>query len=42
MSVSGMSLALQLRTLKLPSFVEHHEEIAEKAGRDGLGFTECL
>ncbi len=36
------SLTLQLRTLKLPSFVEHHEELAERAGRDGLGFSECL
>ncbi len=36
------SLDLQLRTLKLPSFVLHHGEIAERAGRDGLGFTECL
>jgi len=40
--VSGHSLGLQLRTLKLPSFVEHHEALAEKAERDGLGFTECL
>jgi DNA replication protein DnaC len=40
--VSGQSLGLQLRTLKLPSFVEHHEALAERAGRDGLGFTECL
>lgn len=40
MSVPG--LKLQLRTLKLPSFVEHHEEIAERAGREGLGFMECL
>ncbi len=43
--MSGQVLAgleLQLRTLKLPSFVEHHEEIAERAGREGLGFSECL
>jgi len=40
MTASG--LALRLRTLKLPSFVDHHEEIAARADRDGLGFTECL
>lgn len=33
---------LQLRALKLPSFVEHHGEIAVRAEREGLGFTECL
>lgn len=43
--MSGQTLAgleLQLRTLKLPSFVEHHEEIAVRAGREGLGFSACL
>lgn len=40
--MSAPGLKLQLRTLKLPSFVEHHEEIAERAGREGLGFMECL
>jgi len=40
--VSRAGLELQLRTLKLPSFVEHYAEIAERAGRDGLEFTECL
>jgi len=40
--VNTQSLKLQLRTLKLPSFVEYHEEIAERAGREGLDFTECL
>jgi len=40
--MSRQGLKLQLRTLKLPSFVEQHEEIAERAGREGLGFTECL
>jgi len=40
--MSTQSLALQLRTLKLPSFVEHYEETSEKAGREGLGFIECL
>jgi len=40
--VSAAGLELQLRTLKLPSFVEHHAEVAERAGRDGLGFSECL
>jgi DNA replication protein DnaC len=40
--MSAQALELQLRTLKLPSFVEHHAEIAERAGREGLGFSECL
>ena len=40
--MSAQGLELQLRTLKLPSFVEHHEEVAERAGREGLGFNECL
>lgn len=35
-------LDLQLRALKLPSFVEHHEAVADKANREGLGFQECL
>ena len=37
MSVQGLSL--QLRTLKLPSFVDHYQEIGEKAGRDGSGLN---
>jgi len=36
------SLSLRLRSLRLPSFVAHHEEVAERAERDGLGFAECL
>ena len=40
--MNAQGLKLQLRTLKLPSFVEHHEEIAERAGREGLSFSECL
>jgi len=40
--MSAQGLAVQLRTLKLPSFVEHHEEIADKAGREGLSFSDCL
>lgn len=40
--MSGHALELQLRTLKLPSFVEHHKEIAEKAEREGLSFSEGL
>ncbi len=35
-------LDLQLRALKLPSFVENHEQVALKADREGLGFRECL
>ncbi len=43
MSTARMSgLDLKLRTLKLPSFVDHHEDIAASAEREGLGFTECL
>lgn len=40
--MSTPGLKLQLRTLKLPCFVDHHEEIAERASREGLGFTDCL
>ena len=40
--MSGQALELQLRTLKLPSFVEHHEEIAGRAEREGLSFSEGL
>ena len=35
-------LDLRLRTLKLPSFVAHHEEVAEKAERKGASFAEYL
>jgi len=40
--MTATGLALRLRTLKLPSFVDHHEEIAARSDRDGIGFTECL
>jgi len=40
--MSAPGLKLRLRTLKLPSFVDHHEEIAQRAAREGIGFTECL
>ncbi len=36
------ALELQLRTLKLPSFVAHHEEVAEKAEREGASFAQYL
>lgn len=36
------SLSLRLRTLKLPAFVEHHEEIALRAEREGLSFQDSL
>ena len=36
------ALELQLRTLKLPSFVAHHEEIAEKSDREGASFAQYL
>jgi DNA replication protein DnaC len=36
------SLALLLRALKLPSFGHHHEEIAQKAERDGWTFGQFL
>jgi len=36
------SLAIQLRSLRLPSFVDHYESVALKAERDGIGFTDCL
>ena len=35
-------LDLRLRALKLPSFVENHEQVALAADREGLGFRECL
>ena len=40
--MTATGLALRLRTLKLPSFVDHHEEIAARSERDGIGFTQCL
>lgn len=40
--MSAPGLKLRLRTLKLPSFVDHHEEITERAEREGLSFTACL
>jgi len=40
--MSSSSLDLQLRTLKLPSFVEHHRELAQRADREGLSFPDCL
>lgn len=36
------ALELQLRTLKLPSFVAHHEDVAEKAEREGASFAQYL
>ncbi|MCP5021767.1 MAG: ATP-binding protein [bacterium] len=36
------SLAIQLRSLRLPSFVDHYESVVLKAERDGIGFTDCL
>ena len=36
------ALALQLRTLKLPSFVMHHEEVARKAESEGSSFVQYL
>lgn len=43
MSLSNTaSLALRLRRLKLPAFVEHYEEIGLRAERDGISFQDCL
>jgi len=39
---NAASLSLRLRSLKLPAFVEHHEGMAVRAERDGLGFHDCL
>jgi len=36
------SLALMLRALKLPGFLEHHEPFAQQAERDGWSCTEYL
>jgi DNA replication protein DnaC len=36
------SLKLMLRTLKLPSFLAHHEEVAIRAEREGLSFSQFL
>ena len=36
------SLKILLRSLKLPSFVTYHEEIAERAGNEGWSFLEFL
>ncbi len=36
------SLAILLRGLKLPSFVEYHEEVAGKAEREGWSFLQYL
>ena len=41
-AANSSALGLQLRTLKLPSFVQHYDEIAARADREGLGFSECL
>jgi len=38
----GESLDLFLRRLKLPSFVDHHEEVAAKAATEGWSFTQYL
>lgn len=40
--MSAAALTLMLRTLKLPAFVDYHEEIAAKAERDGWGFVQFL
>lgn len=43
MSITELStLELGLRALKLPSFVEHHAEVTERAEHEGLCFAECL
>ena len=36
------SVKVMLRALKLPGFVRHHEEVAERAEKAGLSFTEYL
>ena len=36
------SLALYLRTLKLPSFAAHHEEVARRAEKEGWSFGQYL
>ena len=40
--MSAAALTLLLRTLKLPAFVDYHEEIAAKAERDGWSFVQFL
>ncbi len=35
-------LGLQLRALKLPGFLAHHEEMAGRAEREGWGFVRFL
>lgn len=36
------SLNLMLRALKLPGFRDHHEELARRAEREGLSFSQFL
>jgi DNA replication protein DnaC len=36
------SLVMRLRTLKLPSFVSHHADLASRAEREGWGFNQFL
>ena len=36
---SKASLELLLRTLKLPGFVAHHEEVAKAAEKEGWSFA---
>jgi len=41
-TVAHEGLALQLRALKLPSFVEHHAEVAARAEEQGWGLSQAL
>jgi len=36
------SLPLSLRALRLPSFVAHHDEVAQRAEKEGWSFTQYL
>jgi DNA replication protein DnaC len=42
MTIDAPSLSVHLRALKLPSFGLHHEEVAEKAEREGWSFVQYL
>lgn len=42
MSTTIVTLAMMLRSLKLPAFVEHHEELAAEAERQSWGYTKYL
>ena len=39
---TAAGLALQLRALKLPGFLAHHEDVAARAEREGWGFVQFL